>query len=146
MGPGLSSNYIQGIVKLCWCDSGWWWLPTDDATRAILSWWSSFRWWSRPLWARWWYRSCKNVGAGVLWSCWRQYRLLDHWHWRGNGCHWDGAGRVGWQGGAQDGKGGYQGVEEGLKVLNWNLHLFQLFEIIQVLNSISWVRCASGNV
>ena len=33
-----------------------------------------------------------------------------------------------------------------LKVLNWNLHLFQLFEIIQVLDSISWVRCASGNV
>ena len=34
----------------------------------------------------------------------------------------------------------------GLKVLNWNLHLFQLLEIIQVLDSISWVRCASGNV
>ena len=34
----------------------------------------------------------------------------------------------------------------GLKVLNWNLHSFQLFEIIQVLDSISWVRCASGNV
>ena len=33
----------------------------------------------------------------------------------GNGCHWDGGGRVGWQGGAQGGKGGYQGVEEGLK-------------------------------
>ena len=33
-----------------------------------------------------------------------------------------------------------------LKVLNWNLHSFQLFEIIQVLDSISWVRCASGNV
>ena len=32
------------------------------------------------------------------------------------------------------------------KVLNWNLHLFQLLEIIQVLVSISWVRCASGNV
>ena len=32
------------------------------------------------------------------------------------------------------------------KVLNWNLHSFQLFEIIQVLDSISWVRCASGNV
>ena len=32
------------------------------------------------------------------------------------------------------------------KVLNWNLHLFQLLEIIQVLDSISWVRCASGNV
>ena len=27
-----------------------------------------------------------------------------------------------------------------LKVLNWNLHLFQLLEIIQVLDSISWVR------
>ena len=34
----------------------------------------------------------------------------------------------------------------GLKVLNWNLHSFQLLEIIQVLDSISWVRCASGNV
>ena len=33
-----------------------------------------------------------------------------------------------------------------LKVLKWNLHLFQLLEIIQVLDSISWVRCASGNV
>ena len=32
-----------------------------------------------------------------------------------------------------------------LKVLNWNLHSFQLLEIIQVLDSISWVRCASGN-
>ena len=31
-------------------------------------------------------------------------------------------------------------------VLNWNLHSFQLLEIIQVLDSISWVRCASGNV
>ena len=34
----------------------------------------------------------------------------------------------------------------GLKVLNRNLHLFQLLEMIQVLDSISWVRCASGNV
>ena len=33
-----------------------------------------------------------------------------------------------------------------LKVLNWNLHSFQLLDIIQVLDSISWVRCASGNV
>ena len=32
------------------------------------------------------------------------------------------------------------------KVLNWNLHSFRLLEIIQVLDSISWVRCASGNV
>ena len=32
------------------------------------------------------------------------------------------------------------------KVLNWNLHLFRLLEIIQVLDSISWVRCASGNI
>ena len=32
-----------------------------------------------------------------------------------------------------------------LKVLNWNLHSFQLSEIIQVLDSISWVCCASGN-
>ena len=31
-------------------------------------------------------------------------------------------------------------------MLNWNLHSFQLLEIIQVLDSISWVRCASGNV
>ena len=31
------------------------------------------------------------------------------------------------------------------KMLNWNLHLFRLLEIIQVLDSISWVRCASGN-
>ena len=33
-----------------------------------------------------------------------------------------------------------------LKVLNWNLQSFQLLEIIHVLDSISWVRCASGNV
>ena len=32
------------------------------------------------------------------------------------------------------------------KVLNWNLHSFQLLGIIKVLDSISWVRCASGNV
>ena len=32
------------------------------------------------------------------------------------------------------------------KVLNWNLHLFRLLELIQLLDSISWVRCASGNV
>ena len=31
-------------------------------------------------------------------------------------------------------------------MLNWNLHSFQLLEIIQVLDSISWVRCATGNV
>ena len=31
-------------------------------------------------------------------------------------------------------------------MLNWNLHSFQLLDIIQVLDSISWVRCASGNV
>ena len=31
-------------------------------------------------------------------------------------------------------------------MLNCNLHSFQLIEIIQVLDSISWVRCASGNV
>ena len=34
----------------------------------------------------------------------------------------------------------------GLKVLDWNLHSFQLLEIIQVLDSMSWVRYASGNV
>ena len=34
----------------------------------------------------------------------------------------------------------------GLRVLNLNLHSFQLLDIIQVLDSISWVRCASGNV
>ena len=33
-----------------------------------------------------------------------------------------------------------------LKVLNWNLHSFQPLEIIQILDSISWVRCGSGNV
>ena len=32
------------------------------------------------------------------------------------------------------------------EVLNWNLHSFRLLEIIQVLDSISWVCCASGNV
>ena len=31
-------------------------------------------------------------------------------------------------------------------MLNWNLHSFQPLEIIQILDSISWVRCASGNV
>ena len=34
----------------------------------------------------------------------------------------------------------------GLKELNWNLHSFHLLDIIQVLDSISWVRCASGDV
>ena len=43
--------------------------------------------------------------------------------------------------GAQGGKGGGR-----LNMLNWNLHSFQLLEIIQVLDSIFWVRCASGNV
>ena len=33
-----------------------------------------------------------------------------------------------------------------VKVLSWNLHSFRLLEIIHVLDSISWVRCASGNV
>ena len=33
-----------------------------------------------------------------------------------------------------------------LKVLNCNLHMFHILEIVQVLYSISWVRCASGNV
>ena len=31
-------------------------------------------------------------------------------------------------------------------MLNGNLQSFQLLEIIHVLDSISWVRCASGNV
>ena len=31
-------------------------------------------------------------------------------------------------------------------MLNWNLHSFQPLEIIQMLGSISWVRCASVNV
>ena len=31
-------------------------------------------------------------------------------------------------------------------MINWNLHSFQLSDLIQVLDSISWVRCASGNV
>ena len=38
------------------------------------------------------------------------------------------------------------GSEGRLNVLNLNLLSFQLLEIIQVLNSISWIRCASGNV
>ena len=33
-----------------------------------------------------------------------------------------------------------------VKVLSWNFHSFRLLEIIQVLDSMSWVRCASGNV
>ena len=37
------------------------------------------------------------------------------------------------------------GSEGRPKVLNWNLLSFQLLEIIQVLDSISWVHCASGN-
>ena len=42
---------------------------------------------------------------------------------------------------------GYKVTSGGMfKVLNWNLHLFRLLEIIQVLDSISWVRCASGNI
>ena len=33
-----------------------------------------------------------------------------------------------------------------VKVLSWNLHSFRLLEIIHVLDSIAWVRCASGNI
>ena len=43
-------------------------------------------------------------------------------------------------------EGWLPGSGGGLKVLNWNLHSFQLLEIIQVLDSIARVRCASGNV
>ena len=61
----------------------------DDANKAIWGWWLSFRWWSSPIWAwrssrgsaRWWYRSCTEYWswcAAELWSCWRQYMLLDH--------------------------------------------------------------------
>ena len=65
----------------------------------------------------------------------------------GNSCHWDGDGRVGWQVGALGGKARWLPGSGGrLKVLNWNLHWFQLLKIIQVLDSISRVRCASGNV
>ena len=85
---------------------------TDDANRAIWSWWSSLRWWwsGKLVWrcsgsARW----CMQELQGMmeLWSCWRQYRLLDRW-WLS--CHWDG--RVGRQGGVQGGKGGHQGVDK----------------------------------
>ena len=38
------------------------------------------------------------------------------------------------------------GSERRPKMLNWNLLSFQLLEIIQVLDSTSWVCCASGNV
>ena len=34
-----------------------------------------------------------------------------------------------------------RGSEGRPKVLNWNLHSFQFLEIIQVLDSISWVLC-----
>ena len=37
-------------------------------------------------------------------------------------------------------------MKEGLKCRGWNLYSFYLLEIIQVLDSIAWVRCASGNV
>ena len=66
-------------------------IQANDAHRAIWGWWfSSNRWWSSPMWAwrsprgaaRWWYRSCTEYWswcAGELWSCWRQYMLLEHW-------------------------------------------------------------------
>ena len=91
----------------------------NDANRAIWGWWfSSNRWWSSPMWAwrsprgsaRWWYRSCTEY-----WSWWAVIMLATIYvvgTLGGNGCHWDGGGRVGWQGGAQGGKGGYQGVVE----------------------------------
>ena len=87
-----------------------------DANRAIWGWWlSSNRWWSSPMWAwrsprglaRGWYRSCTEY-----WSWWAVIMLATIYvvgTLGGNGCHWDGGGRVGWQGGAQ---GGYQGVVE----------------------------------
>ena len=53
---------------------------------------------------------------------------------------------VGTLGGAQGGKGGYQGVEECLKYSIGICIRLGFLEIIQVLDSISWVRCASGNV
>ena len=93
----------------------------DDANMAIWGWWLSFRWWSSPMWAwrssrgsaRWWYRSCTEY-----WSWWAVIMLATI-HvvgpLGGNGCHWDCGGLVGWQGGAQGGKGGYQGVVECLK-------------------------------
>ena len=40
--------------------------------------------------------------------------MLEMVCWGGNGCHWDGGERVGWQGVAKGRKGGHQGVEEGL--------------------------------
>ena len=94
----------------------------DDANRAISGWWlSSYRWWSSPMWAwrstrwsaRWWYMSCTKY-----WS-WCAVIMLATIYvvgtLGGNGRHWDGGGRVGWQGGAQGGKGDYQRVVECLK-------------------------------
>ena len=79
--------------------------------------------------------SCDHVGDNIC--CWNigRYRFSMRWWWArrmtGRCTRWER-----WL----PGSGG------GLKVLNWNLHSFQLLEIIQVLDSISWVRCASGNV
>ena len=82
--------------------------------------------------------AARNIGAGELWSCWWQYMLLEHLEvtvviemvaasrMTGRCTRWER-----WL----PGSGG------GLKVLNRNLHSFQLLEIIQVLDSISWVLC-----
>ena len=87
--------------------------------------------------------AARNIGAGVLVSCDHVATIYVVGTLGGNGCHRDGGGMTGrctrWERWLP-GSGG------GLKVLNWNLHSFQLLEIIQVLDSISWVRCASGNV
>ena len=80
--------------------------------------------------------SCDHIGDNICcWNIGRYYLLLL------NGCHWWWASRMTgrWERWLP-GSGG------GLKVLNWNLRLFQLLEIIPVLDSISWVRCASGNI
>ena len=91
----------------------------DDANRAICGWWmSSNRWWLSPMWAWRSPRPGEQELHGILeLVCWWAVIMLATIHvvgtLGGNGCHWDGGGRVGWQGGAQGGKGGYQGVEKG---------------------------------
>ena len=157
MGPGVHTyihtyETLWNFADVTLADDDTNSILADDANRAIWGWWlSSNRWWSSPMWAwrstrwsaRWWYMSCTKY-----WS-WCAVIMLATIYvvgtLGGNGCHWDGGGQVGWHGSAQGGKGGYQGVVECL-VLNWNLHPFRILEIIQVLDSISWVRCASGNV
>ena len=113
-------------------------------------------------------------GMLELWSCRRQYRLLGYWV--GDDCHWDGGWWVVRQGGGKRWERWERWSPRSgqrLKVLTLDLFFVLASKIIQaldskpgsfnhtcisspkcylpwvmiwVMDSIPWVRCASGNV